>query len=77
MAFGVYNDSLCETACERYWPSRSLTTLAANLLVYLIRDEESNAELSEFIQAAAGLHHKGSVYYRQMLKSIIVVEITR
>ena len=57
MAFDVYNDSLCETASANSWPFRSLTHMAANRLVSLMRDEGPDAELpSEFVPFASVLH---------------------
>lgn len=78
MAFDVYNDSLCVTAAANSWPSRSLTHMAANRLISLMRDEGPDAELpSEFVPSASDLHYRDPVYYREMLESIYAVDVKR
>ena len=77
MAYDVYNDCLCETVSANSWPSRSLTTLAADRLVAVMADEGSDAALQRFSPPASELHYRDSVYYKQMLDSINAVEYER
>lgn len=73
MAFDVYNDSLCETVSDHSWPSRSVTHLAANRLLSLMRDKRPEAELpSEYVPTASDLQYWDPVYYREMLESIML-----
>jgi len=63
-----------ETPSAFSWQARSLTNLAADHFVSVIRDNGLEANVPTFEPPASELHYRDPVYYGEMLHCVAAIE---
>lgn len=77
MFYEVYNDSLVLTLSAHSYPSRALTHMAAKSMIANINQNGLETEFTEFQPTSSQLHYQNPNMYRNILKVIAEIEISK